>query len=212
MKLVVCLPLFVLATCGPKAAAPVTPPPPDNSEVGSDVPYASLFVASTRWRFTVASEHSMDGETTKGSSLAVCTVAKVGTFEGGQLSEIACDAGWPTDVGFDSVTGVWASTDRGLWRLDGWPTDDGAPTLADEAMIMAAVPAARTAERRDPDFEDPVGKTVIEQKGDSWCHSDATMMGDEAWSTICFGPGGITSGNMGWAGGSVHEATFTLAP
>lgn len=203
--------LFAVAACG--GSSTPAPAEPEAKAAGGPI-YAALFTEGATWTFDV---HSEDGggdgepEMNKSNVVATCKVAAVRDDGGVQLAEVTCDDEFP--FGGDTLRGVWASNAEGVWHFDGaladYPT---APALDAAAMLLGATPTARKDHVEDPEMGDSFfTDTTVEQKGDAWCWSELTAGGDEGWASICFDAAGPTEGTFGWAGGSVHENTFTRA-
>lgn len=210
--------LFVAAACGGKSAAPSTQPVEQEAPDAAPA-YAGLFRDGASWKLSVTVVHSEYDSETEGEAPAAiepdqvtCEVAQYAEVDGTKLVEIVCGDAWPVDIGGDPLTGAWAMSAEGVWRIPEWP-GDGALELDPELMLIAAAPeAGTTGTPADEENEgEGIEQTTIAQKGDAWCHSYMSAMGDESWVEMCVGPDGPTEGNWGWAGGSVHEAKFTRA-
>jgi len=211
------VPFLLLAACGGKPA-PATTPPVDNGGGAAPPgpPYAALFEKGRSWTYQLDVDNSYwddqdpaadaDGNVHSKSSVeASCKVVGVEDVDGGKLSHIECTGFEDTGLGNEPLSGDWFADATGVYR-GGYSDGEG------RSLVLAAKPVARQETSKDnPD--DPTQETgflTIEQKGDDWCWTSSFAWGDESWESLCFGEDGITEGTFGWAGGSVHEATFTL--
>ena len=206
--------LLFLAACGGKPAAHTIPV--DNgggTTVPAGPPYAALFESGRSWTFEVKYHNSFwDDQDPKADAngnvndestgTATCKVTAVEDTDDGKSSHIECDALGSDDVGGEPLSGDWLAAADGLYKVD----------AESRELVMAAAPVAKQETSKDnPD--DPTQETgwlKIEKKGDAWCWDSSAAMGDESWQSLCFGAAGVTEGTFGWAGGSTHEATFTL--
>ncbi len=208
--------LFV-AACGGKSAAP-SAEPIEQEAPDAGPAYAGLFQDGARWKLSVVTEdteYASDRErvTTSEPLIVTCQVEQYAEIDGTKLAEITCGDGWPEMEG-DPLTGAWAMTTDGVWRIPGFPSEGiGSDELWPEQMVIAARPTAGTtgAPADEENEGEGIEQTTIAQKGDAWCHSYMSAMGDEAWVTMCVDPEGPTEGSWGWAGGSAHEVKFTRA-
>lgn len=202
------------------AAVPIPAPSAGASASGPEgappVPaahYAALFQPGATWTYEVKTrsqapddpERTGDG-VVAGSARVVCKVEEVHPVVGGLASRIACD----DSLGYqDSVTaeGVWIATARGLWHAAEMPAADGAPSLPEDQMVLSSHP---TPDKQETGSESSGSSRTLSKEGDAWCKVVSLWGGDESWSSVCIGPGGVVSGESGTAGGSVHEVSFTL--
>lgn len=201
--------LLSLAACGPKASSgEVTDPCADHKGGTTGPAYGALFTEGASWQLEMTTTDTYyddegSGETRTSSTepvVVTCNVARLTEVEGVKLSEIVCDE--PEEV-VEALAGAWAMNARGVWRLGEWPGDGVAPELLDDDMEIAAVPVAGTVTGEETEVR-------VERKGDAWCHSEAYIIGDDSFMSLCVGPDGPTEAS--WGGGSanhIHEAAFT---
>lgn len=216
--------LLLLAACaGPGAPAGVSNVGPGvGPAVYAPAPhYAGLFEDGRSWTYQVETSTSFydpsdsradaDGNVKDvQAGTATCRVIETGVLPNGRISRIECQ-GLDGSMGMDPITGVWATDPRGLWKVERAVEPGEIPAMPDDEMTLSSAPAPSRKETFDPEFgPDPVGAVEVTQEGDAWCRQWLAVMGDEAWTKLCFTGEGIVGGEFGWAGGSVNETTFTL--
>jgi len=207
---------LALAACHRSAPAVTTPPPPPDNTVADDpVPvYAALFERGAVWTFNVEQLDSDFDETGEyvddvDQMVLACRVVQVEKLGDVEVSEVACDDGWPSTGGREPLTNVWARSSRGLWSIGEWP--DGAPVELDGEPMISNPPRSWDVTETDPESGEPVFETFVEGSGDHWCWTSRVVQGDSSWTEWCLGPDGPTEGNYGWAGAAEHSASFTRA-
>lgn len=203
------------------AAAPVPTPRAAPAEVAvatavAPAPhYAALFRAGAKWTYRVKRLVQMQDNPdpaadpsgkTERSEEVTCLVAELSSFPGGVVSRVECSEALGVQ-GREMVSGFWAATGQGLFRVDGVPEAGARPSLDPAGMTIAAAPV----EREEKTGTDDAGtRRAVWKNQDSWCVVDSSWGVHEVSAELCFGPAGVTSGEAGWAGGSVHEVTFEL--
>jgi hypothetical protein len=195
--------LPIAAACGGKPAATTTP-----ANQGGESRPPALFDAGRSWTFDVKIHDSFwddqdpdadaNGNVNHDTTAeATCTVTGVEEVEGGKVSHIACVTAGDADVSGMPLAGDWFVGQDGLYKGAG----------DDKQMFLSASPVEASD---DQEMEEGSLHEELTHKGDAWCRTSSQAMGDEAWESLCLGPDGPTEGTWGWAGGSVHENTFTL--
>jgi hypothetical protein len=205
--------LAATTACGGKAKGPATGTM-NSGPTTTPVPaphYAALFKEGSTWAYDLkATATGGEGpdDKTETTGASTCKVAKVGTVPGGVTSTITCDQPM-TDSGAAPVDGTWVANATGLYKFD--HLDEGAALdLSKARLVIAAAPEAGTKNKETG--QDPVESEswTITRDGDAWCANYSYAAGDESFEMLCFSATGIVHGSAGWAGGSVHETTFTL--
>lgn len=193
-------------------------PPPVAALVPAKL-YAGLFVRGAHFTYKVETESShwddqdpdadQNGNVTqKSSGTMTCTVTEVTKLRDAIASDVSCDESLGVPVGGASPQGTYVATAAGLWRTDGIPS--AAPTDA-KTMLLAAIPAETKVVDGDPENEGFSSQTSVSRNGaGEWCWEESSVGGDEGGSTICFANGVISGGSAFFAGGSSHDATYTL--
>jgi hypothetical protein len=212
--------LVAIASVDVATADTATPNATDEVSSGAgEVPapyYAALFQVGNAWTYVVTTSSQMpenpdpaaDSTGTVTSSAKVsCRVMETAPFFRGLASRIECD-GSLGNQDQPMAAGVWAATSRGLWHLDSMPEGGVRPKLLAKEMVLPASPADRDEKTGD---DESGSLRSLKKRDRAWCVANSSWGGDEAWEQMCFGPGGVTDGESGWAGGSVHETRFTLA-
>jgi hypothetical protein len=207
--------LFVLAACGGKPSSTITPTDkvPDHTSGGGPAyagpAYAGLFAQGATWSVEVTTTHGSEGgdQTAFKPVTVTCEVGHYTEAKGITSIEITCGDGWPRAVGGDPLTGAWAMSDKGVWRIAAFPGNGVAPALDDHDPLIAAPPVAGVI--RDMPTDGPSSIT-LEQKGDAWCHSMMiNSITDQSWAAMCVDPDGPTEGKWGSDNGIYQGAEFT---
>jgi hypothetical protein len=214
------IPSLFLVAChsSPPAATVANRPPPSSAKAYPAKLYAGLFVRGAHFTYKVDSESTYwdDSDpnadksgnvTNKSTGTMTCTVAEVVELPSAIAAALVCDDSINVPTSNASPRGTYVATAAGLWRTDGIPAE--APSDP-KTMLLPAVPAETKLVDKDPDNEGFWSETSISRSGDGWCREESSVAGDEGGSSICFGNGAITGGSASFAGGSSHDATYTL--
>lgn len=220
--------LLGLAACGPKATKTTTTPVDNGGgEPAKGPPYGGIFESGKSWTFAVTHADSYwddqdpaadaNGNVKSESTwTSTCRVDAVAEIDGGKASHVSCEGWEDSQGGQQTISGLWFMDGSGLYYYGEAEMPEAGSTISRQegTFFLPAAPEAKQDVGHDND-DDPTQETsflTIRAEGEGWCRESSFAWGDESWDFLCVDPDGFVSGEYGWAGGSVHETKFELAP
>ncbi len=109
----------------------------------------------------------------------------------------------------DALERLYVTDGASLWWTDETDDDHAIDAIMKQPPKLTVHPVER--ETHGDESEEGFGSThAIVADGDGWCVTDDAWGGDEAGSSRCIGPQGVTRVSRYFAGGSTREETAVL--